>query len=261
MNKDTAQIFENMKPGTMIKLVSSKGRKKARSYFSPIYLNGAGSQIFHTCMDDAKEWYYCGSGKYNDKTLIKLIETEPSIPFMLNGIEGANFAIKEANNIVREVYQYFDAQILRNIKIEDINKLLNVNPIPEKSYHVYGRHDELLRDGTRAKPGTSVKNTAYSYSYRKARCRTEVMDVVFTNMNYMIASTSEHALPQAVRYCFGEVTRDNRVDLQKMLFDSNGYIPKGPYRTRLRAVAYIIPEKFGNMKLRGGRYMLIPNTR
>ena len=261
MYRNETSIFDGMKVGTMIRLVSSKRKRAKRSYFSPIYLNGASSQVFHTCMDDAKDWYYCGSRLYHEKTLVKLMEAEPTIPFELNGVEGANFAIREANNIIREVYQYFDAEILRSVKIEDINKLLNINPIPEKSYHVYGRSDELLRDGTRAKPGTRVKNTAFEYSYRNARCRGAILDLVFTNMYYMIASASDYAVPQAVLYCLGEVTRDHRVDMKQMLFDANGYIPRGPWKTKLRAVAYIRPDNFNYMKLRNGMYMLSSNTR
>ena len=261
MYKDTMSIFENMKPGTIVRLVSSKGKKIRRSYFSPVYLNGVGSQVFHTCMDGAKDWYYCGSGTHNGKTLVKLIEREPSILFMLNGMEGANFGVQEANNIIKAVYKYFDTEIIRNIKIEDINKLLNIVSLPDKSYHVYGRKDELLRDGSKAKPGTSAKNTAYMYSHRKARCRPEIKDVVFTNMYYMIASESDYAIPQVVNYCLGEVTKDNRINMQRMLFNSNGCASKNVWETRLRAVAYINPAKFSYMKLISGMYMLIPNTR
>lgn len=261
MYEDTTKIFEGMKLGTKIRIVSSKGKKAVRSYFSPLYLNGAKSQVFYTCMDEAKDWYYCGSGVFHEKTLIKLMEIEPSIPFEIKGIEGANFAIKGANNIAKEVYQYFDAEILRSIKISDINRLLNVNPIPEKSYHVYGRSDELLRDGTMAKPGTSVKNTAFEYSYRNSRCRGEVIDAVFTDMHYMIASASNYAVPRAVSYCFGEVTKDHRVNMKRMFFDSNGYIPNNPWKTRIRVIAYIVPDNFNYMKLIGGMYMLIPKKR
>lgn len=258
MNEKGTNIFDNMKLGTMIRLVSSKGRKKERRIISFEYLNGVQNQLFFSCIKEATDWFFCGSGFYEGKTLVKLMEAEPYISFLLNGSEGATNGPQEANNIIRNVYQFFDTTILRSIKATDVNRLLNVDPFPNSSCHVFGRYEELLRDGSKVQPGRSIKNTAYSYSYRNARCNKEVLDAVFSKAPYMLASTSNYAIPQFVNYCIGEVSKDGKVNMNRMLFNSNGCTLREPLETRLRAIAYINPDDFDKIKLNSGMYMLVP---
>ena len=64
MNEKGTNIFDNMKLGTMIRLVSSKGRKKERRIISFEYLNGVQNQLFFSCIKEATDWFFCGSGFY-----------------------------------------------------------------------------------------------------------------------------------------------------------------------------------------------------